>query len=53
MMVHRRELRHPGLAALTAALDALDQAEHWLEVPSQAWFADGDRAVIDQILEER
>jgi len=45
-MVHRRDLRHPGLAALHASIDELARHEHWLELPSDHWIPEPDAAVF-------
>lgn len=37
-MVHRRELRHPGLDALHAGAEELARDERWLELPPGAWI---------------
>ncbi len=42
MVVHRRDLRHPGLDALDRAIGELAGAEGWREPPQGAWFAAGD-----------
>jgi DNA-binding transcriptional LysR family regulator len=47
MIVHRRDLRHPGLDALHRAVDELGESEGWREPPASAWFAAGDRALLD------
>jgi len=36
-MVHRHDLRHPGLEALRAAADELARREGWREPPADAW----------------
>lgn len=45
-MTHRRDLRHPGLDALHAAIDDLVQTHSWLEVPDGAWIPAQDAAVF-------
>ncbi|RKN07807.1 LysR family transcriptional regulator [Streptomyces radicis] len=44
-MVWRRGLRHPGLAALTAAARGLAAAEGWLLRPRDAWLPEADRGL--------
>ncbi|MDT0343015.1 LysR family transcriptional regulator [Streptomyces litchfieldiae] len=46
-MVWRRDLRHPGLAALTAAADELAAAEGWLERPADWWLPTADHELLD------
>jgi DNA-binding transcriptional LysR family regulator len=46
MIVHRRQLHHPGLDAIDRAIDSLAESEHWREPPTSAWFAAGDRDVL-------
>ena len=46
MIVHRRQLRHPGLDALDRAIAELADAEGWREPPASAWFAAGDRDLL-------
>jgi DNA-binding transcriptional LysR family regulator len=46
MIVHRRQLRHPGLDALYRAIDELSRSEAWREPPPSAWFAAGDRDLL-------
>jgi hypothetical protein len=41
-MIHRRQLRHPGLDAIDQAIDDLAKSEGWREPPDHAWFAAGD-----------
>jgi DNA-binding transcriptional LysR family regulator len=45
-MVHRRSLKHPGLAALDQAIDQLATAEGWWEMPASGWLASADREVL-------
>jgi DNA-binding transcriptional LysR family regulator len=45
-IVHRRQLRHPGLDALDRAIDELAESEGWREPPASAWFAPGDRDIL-------
>ena len=45
-MVHRRELRHPALAALHAAVDELAHQERWHERPPDAWMPAADAAAL-------
>ena len=45
-MVHRRELRHPGLNALHAAGEELAGHERWLEPPPDHWIPEPDAAVF-------
>jgi hypothetical protein len=45
-MVHRRELKHPALAALGQAIDQLATAEGWCEMPRSGWLASADREVL-------
>ncbi|GLZ80935.1 LysR family transcriptional regulator [Actinorhabdospora filicis] len=42
-LVHRRELRHPGLDAVLAAARELGAAEGWLAIPDGAWTPAEDR----------
>ena len=46
MIVHRRQLRHPGLDALDRAIAELADAEGWREPPASAWFAAGDHDLL-------
>jgi DNA-binding transcriptional LysR family regulator len=46
MIVHHRQLRHPGLDALDRAIAELADAEGWREPPAAAWFAAGDRGLL-------
>ena len=46
MIVHRRQLRHPGLDALDRAIAELADAEGWRDPPASAWFAAGDRDLL-------
>jgi DNA-binding transcriptional LysR family regulator len=41
-MVYPRELRHPGLDALTDAADRLAAAEGWLDHPADHWLPDSE-----------
>jgi DNA-binding transcriptional LysR family regulator len=43
-MVVRRELRHPGLAALQASADELAEREGWLTPPPNSWLPEPDAA---------
>jgi hypothetical protein len=45
-MVHRRELKHPALAALDQAIGRLATAEGWCEMPRSGWLASADREVL-------
>jgi DNA-binding transcriptional LysR family regulator len=45
-MVHRRELRHPAMAALHAGVDELAQRERWRERPPDAWVPPADAAAL-------
>ncbi|HEX6676351.1 MAG TPA: LysR family transcriptional regulator [Actinomycetes bacterium] len=45
-MVHRRELRHPGLDALAAAADELAREERWLDPPPDAWIPEPDAGIF-------
>ena len=45
-MVHRRELHHPGLEALHAAVDQLVAEQGWHSLPDNPWFAGGDRQLL-------
>jgi DNA-binding transcriptional LysR family regulator len=45
-MVHRRELRHPGLDALHADVDELARSERWLEPPPGAWIPEPEAAAL-------
>lgn len=46
-MVHRGDLRHPGLDALVGAVEQLTQAEGWREIPQQAWLTADDREFVE------
>jgi DNA-binding transcriptional LysR family regulator len=46
-MVHRRDLRHPGLEALSSAAEQLAQAEGWRAVPQDGWLAATDREFVE------
>ncbi len=46
-MVHRRDLRHPGLDALIGAVEQLAKAEGWREIPHQAWLTAADREFVE------
>jgi DNA-binding transcriptional LysR family regulator len=46
MMAFRRELRHPGLAALQASTDELARREGWLRRPPNSWLPDADAAAF-------
>lgn len=41
-MVHRRDLRHPALAALTTVIDELAANEGWRRLPREAWLSSAD-----------
>jgi DNA-binding transcriptional LysR family regulator len=45
-MVHRRNLKHPALAALDQAIDQVATAEGWSEMPASGWLASADREVL-------
>jgi DNA-binding transcriptional LysR family regulator len=45
-MVHRRELRHPGLEALHAGAEELARKERWSELPPGVWIPEPDAAVL-------
>jgi DNA-binding transcriptional LysR family regulator len=45
-MVHRRELRHPGLEALHASVDELAARERWHDRPAGAWLPGADAAAL-------
>jgi hypothetical protein len=45
-MVHRKELRHPGLDALNRAVDELTAAERWTELPQSPWLASADHELL-------
>lgn len=45
-VVHRPELRHPGLAALLAAAAELGGREGWLVRPPGSWLPDEDVALL-------
>jgi DNA-binding transcriptional LysR family regulator len=47
-IVHRRELRHPGLEALHASIDELAASEGWLERPAGAWLPEVDAAALQR-----
>lgn len=53
MIVHRRQLRHPGLDALDRAIDELAQAQGWREPPASAWLAAGDRDILGGMASSR
>jgi DNA-binding transcriptional LysR family regulator len=42
-MVHRRDLEHPALVALHAAVDQLTEAHGWLSLPADPWLPAADR----------
>jgi hypothetical protein len=46
-MVHRRDLRHPGLDALIGAAEQLARTEGWREMPPKAWLAAADREFVE------
>lgn len=45
-MIWRRDLSHPGLQALHSAVDDLDAAEHWLDVPPGTWLPEPEATRI-------
>ncbi|MFE2721281.1 LysR family transcriptional regulator [Kitasatospora sp. NPDC059327] len=45
-LVHRPELRHPGLVALGAAAAELGAREGWLRRPADSWLAESDAALL-------
>ena len=45
-LVHRRDLRHPGLEALLAAAAELGAAEHWLHRPAGSWLPPEDARLM-------
>ncbi|GAA2744970.1 LysR family transcriptional regulator [Kitasatospora cinereorecta] len=45
-LVHRPDLRHPGLAALRAAAAELAAAEGWLRRPPGSWLPPEDAALL-------
>jgi len=53
LAIHRRDLRHPALEALTRAADELAAAERWREPPLRAWFAPGDGDLLAAGLADR
>jgi hypothetical protein len=44
-MILRRDLRHPGLAALRAAAADLGAAGNWLDLPAGAWLPSPEAAL--------
>jgi DNA-binding transcriptional LysR family regulator len=50
-MAFRREVRHPGLAALQASADALAKGEDWLRAPPNCWLPEADAAVFGSLLQ--
>jgi DNA-binding transcriptional LysR family regulator len=45
-IIHGRDLRHPGLDALHAAVDELARQERWLELPPHHWIPVADAAAF-------
>ncbi|MFD9129016.1 LysR family transcriptional regulator, partial [Kitasatospora sp. NPDC059571] len=45
-LVHRPDLRHPGLAALRTAAAGLGADEGWLRRPPGSWLPDEDAALL-------
>ncbi|MFC6597116.1 LysR family transcriptional regulator [Kitasatospora paranensis] len=45
-LVHRPDLRHPGLVALQAAAARLGRSEGWLRRPPGSWLPDEDAALL-------
>lgn len=45
-LVHRPDLRHPGLAALSTAAAELGAREGWLSRPAGSWLAEADAALL-------
>ncbi|RSN10495.1 LysR family transcriptional regulator [Nonomuraea sp. WAC 01424] len=45
-LVHPRGLRHPGLAALLAAVAELGRARDWLRRPPGSWLPEADEALV-------
>ncbi|MEU5867542.1 hypothetical protein ABZ815_40670 [Nonomuraea sp. NPDC047529] len=39
-------MRHPGLAALLAAVAELGRAHHWLRRPPDSWLPEADEALV-------
>ena len=48
-MVHRSELHHPGLDALNHAVEQLVAEQRWHDLPDNAWLADTDRQLLDEL----
>jgi hypothetical protein len=48
-MVHRRELHHPGLHALSHAVDQLAAEQRWHNLPDDPWLAENDRRLLDEL----
>jgi DNA-binding transcriptional LysR family regulator len=48
-MAFRRELRHPGLTALQASVDALAEREDWLRARPNSWLSGSDAAVFGSL----
>ena len=46
-MVHRRDLRHPGLDALNAAVEQLARTEDWRGLPPHPWLTAADREFVE------
>ncbi|MCG6500518.1 LysR family transcriptional regulator, partial [Kitasatospora sp. A2-31] len=45
-LVHRPDLRHPGLAALVTAAAELGAEERWLRRPAGSWLPAADAALL-------
>jgi DNA-binding transcriptional LysR family regulator len=45
-LVHRQDLRHPGLEALLSAAAELGTAEHWLRRPEGSWLPPDDARLM-------
>lgn len=52
-IVHRRDLDHPAIGALHAAVDELAGQHAWLTLPPTPWLAAEDRPVIDADAHDR
>jgi DNA-binding transcriptional LysR family regulator len=48
-MAFRRDVRHPGLDALQASVDALAKREDWLHPPPNCWLPEPDAAVFGSL----
>ncbi|NUO99238.1 MAG: LysR family transcriptional regulator, partial [Nonomuraea sp.] len=42
---HPKGLRHPGLAALLAAVRELGRVRHWMRRPPDSWLPEADEAL--------